>query len=422
MDSRWRTEQSLTRRCFLGRSGLGLGGLALASLLNGGLTAATARPHFRPRAKRVIFLFRSGGPSHIDLFDPKARLRQMQGKELPASVRGDLRASANTKRLDKLLLAGQVFEFVRCGRAGAGLAETLPWTGKTIDDIALVRSVHTDHVNHDPAVTFLLTGSLLQGRPTLGAWLSYGLGSLNRNLPEYVVLLSGEGGQPLRARYWGEGFLPSNHQGVPLRPSRAPVMCSADPPGVTRESRREWLDALGELNRMRQDATGDPEIAARIGSYEMAYRMQAQAPELMDISKEPKDVLQMYGAEPGKASFANNCLLARRLVERDVRFVQLCHRDWDHHTDLSAGLKRQCRETDRPVAALITDLKRRGLLDDTLVVWGGEFGRTAYCQGKTGGASLGRDHHPRCFTMWLAGGGIKRGLVLGKTDDFGFNV
>jgi hypothetical protein len=411
----------LTRRAFLGRSAAGIGGLALASLLNGSLSAAPAL-HFAPRARRVIFLFMFGGPSHLDLFDPKPRLRQLEGEDLPPSVRAGQRLSANTANQERLPLVPTPFRFGRHGRVGAEVSELLPHTARIVDELAIVRSVQTDSINHDPAITFLLTGSLLPGRPTLGSWLSYGLGSLNRNLPEYVVLLSGGGGQPLRSRYWGQGFLPSNHQGVQLRSGRDPVLYATNPEGMSAQNRRQWLDGLRELNTQRLGVTGDPEIASRIEAYEMAYRMQASVPELMDIGREPRSVLEMYGARPGEASFANNCLLARRLAERDVRFIQLYHRDWDHHSDLPAGLREQCRLTDRPAAALVLDLKQRGLLDETLVIWGGEFGRTPFSQGRARAGNFGRDHHSRCFTIWMAGGGVKRGIVHGTTDEFGYNV
>jgi hypothetical protein len=429
MDLHQEISRAITRRTFLGRSTAGIGGLALASLLNGNLFAGLTRgatalpaPHFTPRAKRVIFLFMSGGPSHLDLFDPKPRLRQWQGQELPPSVRGGQRLSANTANQDRLLLVGSPFAFARYGGASAEVSELLPHTAQVVDDIAIVRSVHTDSINHDPAVTFLLTGGLQPGRPTVGSWVSYGLGSMNRSLPEFVVLLSGGGGQPLRARYWGNGFLPSKYQGVQFRAAGDPVLYASNPEGMSDPNRRQWLDALRQLNELRQGATGDPEVAARIDAYEMAYRMQTSAPDLMDISREPAGVLQMYGAEPGKPSFANNCLLARRLAERGVRFVQLYHRDWDHHADLPAGLRRQCRLTDRPAAALVQDLKQRGLLDDTLVLWGGEFGRTAFGQGKVAADNFGRDHHCCCFSVWMAGGGIRPGITLGETDAFGYNI
>jgi hypothetical protein len=431
MDPRQEISRAITRRTFLRGSGVGIGGLALASLLNGELFGAVAGPatqgalprlHFAPRARRVIFLFMSGGPSHLELFDPKPQLRKLQGQDLPESFKKGERFSANTLRQSQLPLVGSPFGFRRCGKAGTEISELLPHTGRIVDDIALVRSVQTDSVNHDPAITFLLTGHLLPGRPTLGSWVSYGLGSVNKDLPEYVVLLSGEGGQSLRARFWGNGFLPSNHQGVQLRSAGDPVLYVNNPKGMTGQGRRQLLDGLRELNELRLGVTGDPEIAARIHSYELAYRMQTSVPELMQISRERASVLAAYGAEPGKASFANNCLLARRLAERDVRFIQLYHRDWDHHTGLPEGLKAQCRLTDRPVAALVSDLKQRGLLDDTLVIWGGEFGRTAFAQGRMTATSFGRDHHPRCFTMWLAGGGIKPGITLGRSDDLGYHA
>jgi hypothetical protein len=431
MDRDPERRRSLTRRAFLGGSCFGLGQVALASLLRGDLFAAGPAPagggalpsrHVPPKARRVIFLFMSGGPSHVDLFDPKPRLQEARGGDLPRSVLGSHRLPANTANQGALPLAGPVSGFVRCGRGRTELSDLLPCTGRIVDDIALIRSMQTDSVVHDPAVTMLLTGSQQPGRPTVGSWLSYGLGSLNRNLPEYVVLLSGDGGQPLKTRYWGHGFLPSNHQGVPFRSGGDPVLYVSNPRGLTGPNRRELLDGLRDLNRLRLGETGDPEIATRINAYEMAYRMQTAVPELMDISREPERVLEMYGAEPGKASFANNCLLARRLAERDVRFVQLYHRDWDHHANLPAELKKQCRLTDRPAAALVRDLKQRGLLEDTLVVWGGEFGRTAYSQGPIKPGQFGRDHHPWCFSLWLAGGGIRPGVVHGQTDDFGFNV
>ncbi|HEV3263352.1 MAG TPA: DUF1501 domain-containing protein [Gemmataceae bacterium] len=425
--------RAITRRTFLGHSTSCLGGLALASLLNGSLFGAEAEPagrsfgalpllHFAPRAKRVIYLFMSGGPSHIDLFDPKPKLTKLTGKELPASVRGTQRITGMTSGQAQLLMVGPAYKFGRHGSAGAEITEMLPHTAGIADDLCIIRSLNTDPINHDPAVTFLLTGNQQPGRPTVGAWLSYGLGSFNRNLPEYVVLLSGGGGQPLQTRYWGNGFLPSKHQGVQFRSTGDPVLYVSNPAGMDAASRRQLLDGVEQLNSMRLHALNDPEIATRINAYEMAYRMQTSVPELMNISTEPKSVLEMYGAKPGKASFANNCLLARRLAERDVRFVQLYHRDWDHHGDLPNELKRQCQLTDRPAAALVRDLKQRGLLDETLVIWGGEFGRTAYSQGKISKESFGRDHHPRCFSMWLAGGGIKPGITFGKTDDFGYNV
>ena len=364
----------------------------------------------------------SGAPSHIDLFDPKPKLTELTGQELPSSVRGNQRITGMTSGQAQLLMVGPAYKFVRCGQSGVEITEMLPHTARIVDDIAIIRSMYTEPINHDPAVTFLLTGNQQPGRPTLGAWASYGLGSVNKNLPEYVVLLSGGGGQPLQARYWGNGFLPGRYQGVQFRSTGDPVLYVSNPPGIDSQARRQLLDGVEELNRLQLGVLGDPEIATRINAYEMAYRMQTSVPELMDLSSEPDKVLEMYGAAPGKPSFANNCLLARRLAERDVRFVQLYHRDWDHHGNLPNDLKKQCELTDRPAAALISDLKQRGLLDTTLVIWGGEFGRTAYCQGKIMPGNFGRDHHPRCFSIWMAGGGIKGGIVLGKTDDFGYNI
>ncbi len=425
--------RALTRRTFLTRSTTCLGGAALASLLNGTLSAAEpasdlksygALPqlHFAPKAKRVIYLFQSGAPSHLDLFDPKPELTKRTGQELPSSVRGGQRITGMTSGQSQLLMVGPSNKFVRCGASGVEISELLPHTGKIVDDIALIRAMYTEPINHDPAVTFLLTGNQQPGRPTIGAWAAYGLGSANKNLPEFVALLSGGGGQPLLSRYWGNGFLPGRYQGVQFRSSGDPVLYVNNPPGVDAGTRRELLEGIQDLNRLELGAVGDPEIATRINAYEMAYRMQTSVPDLMDISKEPESVLQMYGAEPGKASFANNCLLARRLAERDVRYVQLYHRDWDHHGNLPNEIKRQCGLTDRASAALVTDLKQRGLLDSTLVVWGGEFGRTAYSQGKISPNNFGRDHHPRCFSVWMAGGGVKGGQVIGTTDDFGYNI
>jgi Protein of unknown function (DUF1501) len=425
--------QALTRRTFLTKSTTCLGGAALASLLNGNLFAENPDPelksygalpqlHFAPKAKRVIYLFQSGAPSHLDLFDPKPELTKRTGEELPPSVRKGQRITGMTSGQSQLLLVGPSHKFVRYGAAGVEMSELLPHTGGIADDLALIRGMYTEPINHDPAVTFLLTGNQQPGRPTVGAWAAYGLGSVNKNLPEYVALLSGGGGQPLLSRYWGNGFLPGRYQGVQFRSAGDPVLYVNNPPGVDTETRRDLLDGIQDLNKLELGAVGDPEIATRINAYEMAYRMQTSVPDLMDISREPESVLQMYGAEPGKASFANNCLLARRLAERDVRFVQLYHRDWDHHGNLPAEIKRQCDATDRASAALVMDLKQRGLLDSTLVIWGGEFGRTAYSQGKISPGNFGRDHHPRCFSLWMAGGGVKGGQVIGATDDFGYNI
>src|SRR5687767_1143158 len=426
-------EKIITRRTFLRRSTTGLGALSLASLLNERLFAADnddalktfgalTKLHHAPKAKRIIYLFQSGAPSHIDLFDPKPKLKELTGSELPKSVRGDQRITGMTSGQKQLLVVGSPFEFKAHGKCGMELSELLPHTAKIADDITLIRTMVTDPINHDPAVTFFATGHQQPGRPTMGAWMSYGLGSPNKNLPAYVVLVSGGGGQPLQARYWGNGFLPGNHQGVQFRGSGDPVLYVNNPPGIDSTNRRKLLDAVQQLNHIQLGAIGDPEISTRIEAYEMAFRMQTSVPDLMDISKEPKEVLEMYGAKPGQPSFANNCLLARRLAERNVRFVQLVHRDWDHHGDLPNAIRSQAKQTDQGSAALIMDLKQRGMLDDTLVIWGGEFGRTVYSQGAITANSFGRDHHPRCFSIWMAGGGIKPGMVMGVTDDYGYNL
>ncbi len=425
-------ERALTRRSFLTRSTTGLGAMALATLLKPSLFAADNPAldtrgalkalHFAPKAKRVIYLFQSGAPSHLDLFDPKPKLKEMTGEELPPSIRMGQRITGMTAGQSVLKCVGPAFEFKRYGKSGVELSSMLPHIGGIADDIALIRSMHTDPINHDPAVTFFGTGNQQPGRPTMGAWLAYGLGSENQNLPAYVVLVSGSGGQSLQARYWGNGFLPGNFQGVQLRSQGDPVLYVSNPPGLSGNARRQLLDSMQEFNRKQLGALGDPAIATHIENYELAFRMQTSVPDLMDIAKEPKEVLEAYGAEPGKASFANNCLLARRLAESGVRFVQLCHRDWDHHGGLPEGIKKQTKTTDQASAALVKDLKQRGLLDDTLVIWGGEFGRTAYSQGDISKTSFGRDHHPRCFSLWMAGGGVKPGLVLGQTDDFGYNI
>jgi hypothetical protein len=425
----------LTRRALLGRSARGLGGLALSSLLGRDLFARAAAdasgglpglPHFAPRAKRVIYLFMSGAPSHMDLFDEKPLLREREGEELPPSVRGGQRITGMTSTQTSFPVVGPAYGFRDYGACAMRMSELLPGIGGIADEIALIRSMHTEPINHDPAVTFLLSGNQQPGRPVMGSWVAYGLGSESRDLPEYVVMLSGSGGQPLLTRYWHNGFLPSRFQGVQFRGEGDPVLFLEDPDGMPREVRRAVLDGVRELNALREEAVGDPDIAARIASYEMAWRMQSSVPELTDLSSEPAEVLELYGADPSKPSFANNCLLARRLAERGVRFIQLYHRDWDHHANLPAELKKQCEACDRPSAALVSDLKRLGLLEDTLVIWGGEFGRTAYSQGPITGhgetKSFGRDHHPRCFSMWLAGGGVRRGLVVGATDDYGYNI
>ena len=423
--------RTLTRRAFLQRSATGIGAVALASLMRGDLFGAASplavpgalgQLHFAPKAKRVIYLFMSGAPSHLDLFDPKPKLIEMTGKDLPESIRKGQRITTMTSGQKNLLCVGSPFKFAKHGKAGMDLSELLPHTAKIVDDCTFVRTMFTDPINHDPAVTFFGTGHQQPGRPTMGAWCSYGLGSENRDLPAFVVLNSGSGGQPLQSRYWGPGFLPAQHGGVQFRNGGDPVLYVSNPAGITPATRRQLLDATNDLNGVALADLGDPAIAAQIENYELAFRMQTSVPELADLTKEPKEALDLYGATPGQPSFANNCLLARRLAERGVRFIQVVHRDWDHHGGLPGGLRGKCKETDQASAALVLDLKARGLLDDTLVVWGGEFGRTAYSQGDIKGDNFGRDHHPRCFTMWMAGGGIKRGCVHGATDDFGYNI
>lgn len=434
-------QKQMTRRHFFGRTSWGIGTAALASLLNPKLFAAIDRLskapsgsggalkalHFAPRAKRIIYLHQSGAPSHIDLFDYKPEMQKHHGIELPSSVRMGQRITGMTAGQAKFPVAASRFKFVQHGQCGTWLSELLPHTGKIVDEIAIVKSMHTEAINHDPAITFVQTGSEQPGRPCLGSWLSYGLGSENQNLPSFVVLISQGSGnmsdQPLFSRLWGSGFLPSSHQGVKFRSQGDPVLHLANPPGVDAASRREMLDTLEKLNRIQVEQVGDPEITTRIAQYEMAYRMQASVPELMDISSEPESILKMYGPEariPG--TFAANALLARRLTERGVRFVQLYHRGWDQHSHLADHLPKQCRDVDQASAALVMDLKQRGLLDETLVIWAGEFGRTAYVQGTIDNPNYGRDHHPRCFSIWMAGGGIKGGIVYGETDDFCYNV
>jgi len=381
-------------------------------------------PHHAPKAKRVIYLFMSGGPSQLDLFDYKPILNKMNGEDLPESVRMGQRLTGMSANQAKLPMAGSIFKFDRHGQSGAQISEILPHTARIADDLCIIRSLHTDAINHDPAITFFQTGSQLAGRPSMGSWLSYGLGSENDNLPAFCVLITrNKGGQPLYSRLWGNGFLPSIHQGVQFRAGKDPVLYLENPTGVTQQQRRQMLDRLRALNEIQMEKEKDPEIATRIAQYEMAYRMQTSVPDVMDLSDEPESTYELYGEDARKpGTFAANCLLARRLAERDVRFIELFHQGWDQHGGLPAGLRRQCEETDQASAALVTDLKRRGLLDDTLVIWGGEFGRTNYSQGKLTATDYGRDHHPRCFTQWVAGGGFQPGLTYGETDEFGYNV
>jgi hypothetical protein len=428
----------LSRRHFLSRGSLGLGALGLASLLGDRMFGASLSaqpatgglpglPHFPAKAKRIIYLFQSGGPSQLDLFDPKPLLENLRATELPDSIRMGQRLTGMTATQSKFPVAPAQFRFARHGRSGAWLSDLLPHTARVADDICFVRSMFTEAINHDPAVTFFQTGAQLAGRPSIGSWLSYGLGSENQDLPAFVALLSNGSGnpndQPLNDRVWRSGYLPTKHQAVNLRSSREPVFYLSKPPGFDASARRRMLDDLGKLNELRHQETGDPEIVTRISQYELAYRMQSSVPELTDLAKEPAHVFDLYGPDARKpGTFAANCLLARRLAERGVRFIQLFHRGWDQHTKLPAQIVGQCRDTDQPSAALVTDLKQRGLLDDTLIVWGGEFGRTVYCQGRLTADDYGRDHHPRCFTMWLAGGGIRGGYTHGETDDFSYNI
>ncbi|MBL9134289.1 MAG: DUF1501 domain-containing protein [Verrucomicrobiales bacterium] len=426
----------LTRRQFFRRSALGLGTAALASLLDPArvLAAPASRGalaglHLVPRAKRVIFLFMSGGPSHIDLYDHKPKLREHHGQELPGSIRMGQRITGMTSGQSSFPCVASMFEFQRHGRCGTWMSELVPNIGSIADDICLIKSMHTEAINHDPAFTYIQTGAQQPGRPSLGAWLSYGIGSENQDLPSFIVMISQGSGnktdQPLVSRMWGPGFLPSQHQGVRFRSgSGDPVLYLSDPEGIHRENRRLMLDGVRDLNQLAARDFGDPEIATRIAQYEMAYQMQMSVPELTDISSEPVHIREMYGIRdnPTDGGFARNCLLARRMIERGVRFVQLMHRGWDQHGDLPKQIRGQCRDVDQPSAALVKDLKQRGLLDDTLVIWSGEFGRTVYSQGQLTKDNHGRDHHGRCFSNWIAGGGIKPGIVYGETDDYCYNI
>lgn len=413
---------------------MGLGATALFQLLGsqaradgksqGPLKGILEKPHHPPKAKRIIYLFMSGGPSQLDLFDYKPLLNKKNGEDLPDSVRQGQRLTGMSAHQARLPLAGSVFEFKQHGQSGAWFSSLLPHTARLADELCLVKSLHTEAINHDPAITFFQTGSQLAGRPSMGSWLSYGLGSLNENLPAFVVLISNDRiDQPLYARLWGNGFLASTHQGVQFRSGKDPVLYLANPDGISAAARRNMLDHLRELHALQQERTGDAEIASRVAQYEMAYRMQTSVPEVMNLSSEPESIWKLYGPEAKKpGTFAANCLLARRLAQRDVRFIQLYHPGWDHHGGLPGGIRRQCADIDQATYALLTDLKQQGMLHDTLVVWGGEFGRTNYSQGKLTATDYGRDHHPRCFTMWLAGAGIKPGTSFGTTDEFGYSV
>jgi hypothetical protein len=417
----------MTRRALLGK---GTGLAALASLLGREGRAATGGlpglPHHKPTAKRMIYLFQSGGPSQFELFDYKPELEKVAGENLPESVRQGQRLTSMSATQSSFPVVPSRYAFKRHGQSGAWVSELLPYTAKIVDEVAIIKSLHTEAINHDPAVTFLQTGAQIAGRPSMGAWVSYGLGAETEDLPAFVVMISpggGGGGQPLYDRLWGSGFLPSRYQGIKFRSVGDPVLYLADPPGFSKENRRDYLDALAKLNELSLTDKGDPEISTRIAQYEMAFRMQSSVPELTDLSKEPESTFKLYGDDARKpGTYAYNCLMARRLAERGVRFIQLYHRDWDHHGGLPKGLPKMCQQTDQASAALVLDLKQRGMLDDTLVAWGGEFGRTVYCQGRLTETDYGRDHHPRCFTVWLAGGGVKAGFSMGLTDDYGYNI
>lgn len=420
---------AVNRRAFLNQTGLGLGGIALVNLLRqDGIAEARdsgvlGQPHHFPKAKRIIYLFMSGAPSQLDLLDYKPELKRLEGEQLPESVRRGQRLTGMSGNQSSIPLVGSPFAFRQHGPAGAWFSELLPHTARIADELCIVRSMYTEAINHGPGVTFLQTGTQIAGRPSMGAWLNYGLGQANENLPAFVVLITKDkGGQPLGAHLWGSGFLPTKHQGVLLRAASDPVLYLGKPAGVDRESRRHMLDRLRELHEHQFEDTPDPEIRNRIEHYELAFAMQSSVPEAADLSQEPQSVLDTYGPDVTKpGTFAANCLLARRLAERGVNFIQLYHQDWDHHGGLPAALPNLCRETDQPAAALVQDLKRCGLLEDTLVIWGGEFGRTNYCQGKIQ-KNFGRDHHPRCFSIWMAGGGVKPGFVFGETDELGYNI
>lgn len=426
---------NINRRKFLSRLSIGLGSAALGSLLIPGLFDGAAAeeeagfipgiPHFAPKAKRVIYLFQNGAPSQLETFDYKPTLVKMMGQDLPESVRNGQRLTGMTSSQKTFPLVGSYYSFKQYGQSGAWVSEIFPHMAGIVDDLCIVRSLHTEAINHDPALTFFQTGAQQGNRPSMGSWVSYGLGTENKNLPAFCVLLSrGKGnGQGVYSKLWSNGFLDSIHQGVQFSSGENPILYLQDPAGMDRASRRKMLDNVAALNEMELKEFGDPEIATRIQQYEMAYRMQTAVPEIMDVSKESDDIIKLYGPEclvPG--TYAANCLLARKLSENGVRFVQLYHQGWDQHGNLPNEMRGQAKDVDQPSAALITDLKQRGLLDETLVIWGGEFGRTNYCQGKMSAENYGRDHHPRCFSIWMAGGGIKPGIVYGETDEFGYNI
>ena len=442
MDPQTERRLLMTRRHFFGRSSATIGTAALAHLLNEDLFGGAAKsppdlagemsgglpglPHFAPKAKRVIYLFQSGAPSQLDLFDYKPQLQDRRGTELPDSIRQGQRLTGMTATQTSFPTAPTIFDFKQHGQSGAWISELMPHTAKVADELCFIKTAHTEAINHDPAVTFFQTGFQLAGRPSIGAWLSYGLGTMNKDLPSFVVMVSSGSaiaGQPLYDRLWGAGFLPTRYQGVKFRSVGDPVLYLSNPPGIDRNARRRFLDDLGKMNELTLAEFGDPEISTRISQYEMAYRMQSSVPDLTDLSKEPESTFELYGQDARKpGTYAANCLLARRLAERDVRFIQLFHRGWDFHTELPKGIRVQSKEVDQGTAALIQDLKNRGLLDETLIIWGGEFGRTVYSQGRLTEDDYGRDHHPRAFTIFLAGGGVKPGITYGETDDYSYNI
>ncbi len=431
-------EKQFDRRTFLTKTSLGLGAIALGSLLgseklfaaNGkvnpvsGANGIPGLPHFIPKAKRIVYLFQSGGPSQLETFDYKPKLYDLHGQELPSSVRQGQRLTGMSADQTAFPMTSSIYKFNQYGESRAWVSELMPYTSEIVDDLCFIKSMHTEQINHDPAITFFQTGHQLPGRPSIGSWLNYGLGSSNQNLPAFIVLVSKNAeGQPLYSRLWGNGFLPAKHQGVQFRSGKDPVLYLNNPENYDGHDRRQMLDYLKKLNNVQFDEYGDPEINARIAQYEMAYKMQTSVPEATDMSDEPDYIYDMYGEDsrnPG--TYAANCLLARKLLEKDVKFIQLYHQGWDQHNNLPKGIESQCKKTDQATAALVKDLKQRGLLEDTLVIWGGEFGRTVYSQGKLTESNYGRDHHPRCFTMWMAGAGVKPGFTYGETDDFSYNI
>ena len=432
MDPRLEQRLSLTRRHFLGRAGIGIGTAALTELLNQDLFAQAANqaatgglpgvPHFAPKAKRVIYLFQGGGPSQLDLWDYKPGLEKLRKTDLPDSVRNGQRLTAMTANQTSFPIAPTIFKFQQHGQSGAWISELMPYTAKVADELLFIKSLHTEQINHDPAVTFAQTGFQIAGRPSLGAWVTYGLGTMNQDLPAFVVMITGSG-QSLAERQWGTGFMPSRYQGIKLRSVGDPVLYVSDPPGYDKSLREHFINDLAKLNKLEFEIEKNPEISTRIAQYEMAFRMQTSVPELTDLSKEPARTFELYGPDSKKpGTYAANCLMARRLAERGVRFIQLYHRAWDHHSGLPKTIRVNAKETDQANAGLIQDLKDHGLLDDTLVIWAGEFGRTVYSQGKLTADDYGRDHHPRAFTIWMAGGGVKAGTTVGATDDFSYNI